>query len=306
MAQVKYSCPWVGCEFATVQKTNLKTHYRAHLKDKSKTCPECEFRTTDPASLTRHRKRIHGYTPRPRKARGRRNNRYTPYATPASPSSGSESDPSSSLSSALSSESLITLASESFPIPSAISGPKCDCNGPSSNLDNLYEPGLLDGLGCNTSFNISFSPLTPRPLIPAVESAPPLEMFKPFDFRQHSLLLGDATSTIQDGCPSPTTDVGAPWSQISDEYLVYPPSSCESVIQQMAESDPPPLVGITESDFRAIFGSDYEHHNLIQDQKFSSACFSTLSPSPSSYSPSLLSPPFTGSLLAELYTPLDL
>ncbi|KAK1222265.1 hypothetical protein PQX77_014898 [Marasmius sp. AFHP31] len=68
--------------------------------DKNKKCPDCDFRTVDPGSLTRHRKRQHQYVPAPRKARGtggqsatattRATRRHAPYSR-SSPSSSSES-----------------------------------------------------------------------------------------------------------------------------------------------------------------------------------------------------------------------
>ena len=39
--------------------------------EKNKSCPSCDFKTSDPAALTRHRKREHGYVPQPRRARSR-------------------------------------------------------------------------------------------------------------------------------------------------------------------------------------------------------------------------------------------
>ena len=74
----------------------------------------CEFSTTDPGSLTRHRKKRHGYEPKgdsfgshstaePRKA-ARKRRRNTPYATTSSPSMSARSvstDPSSPTSSIL-------------------------------------------------------------------------------------------------------------------------------------------------------------------------------------------------------------
>ncbi|KAK1221163.1 hypothetical protein PQX77_016040, partial [Marasmius sp. AFHP31] len=38
-------------------------------KAKTERCPDCDFSTVDPGSLTRHRKRIHGYVPKARRSR---------------------------------------------------------------------------------------------------------------------------------------------------------------------------------------------------------------------------------------------
>ncbi|KAJ3848441.1 hypothetical protein EV368DRAFT_2436, partial [Lentinula lateritia] len=55
------------CAYSSSQRSNFNTHYRTHTQEKSKACPDCSFRTGDPSSLTRHRKRIHNYVPNPRK-----------------------------------------------------------------------------------------------------------------------------------------------------------------------------------------------------------------------------------------------
>ncbi|KAJ3874348.1 hypothetical protein F5051DRAFT_474137 [Lentinula edodes] len=68
-SQAKFRCTWGGCAYSSSQRSNFNTHYRTHTQEKSKTCPDCSFRTGDPSSLTRHRKRIHNYIPNPRKAR---------------------------------------------------------------------------------------------------------------------------------------------------------------------------------------------------------------------------------------------
>ncbi|KAG0693908.1 hypothetical protein DFH29DRAFT_962470, partial [Suillus ampliporus] len=46
----------------------MQTHFRTHTRERSKTCPHpgCTFATTDPGSLTRHRKQLHGYEPKAR------------------------------------------------------------------------------------------------------------------------------------------------------------------------------------------------------------------------------------------------
>ncbi|KAG1808171.1 uncharacterized protein BJ212DRAFT_1280982, partial [Suillus subaureus] len=53
-----HACPFPDCHYKTLQKSNVQTHIRTHTRERSKTCPHpgCAFATTDPASLTRHRK----------------------------------------------------------------------------------------------------------------------------------------------------------------------------------------------------------------------------------------------------------
>ncbi|KAJ4469128.1 hypothetical protein C8R41DRAFT_629263 [Lentinula lateritia] len=63
-----YACPFDGCNFKNLQKSNVDTHIRTHTKEKKK-CPSCNFETPDPGTLTRHRKRRHEYVPEPRKSR---------------------------------------------------------------------------------------------------------------------------------------------------------------------------------------------------------------------------------------------
>ncbi|KAG1832207.1 hypothetical protein EV424DRAFT_1313676, partial [Suillus variegatus] len=60
-----HACPFPNCDYKTLQKSNLQTHIRTHTRERSKTCPHsgCAFSTTDPGSLTRHRKQVHGYEP---------------------------------------------------------------------------------------------------------------------------------------------------------------------------------------------------------------------------------------------------
>ncbi|EAU86733.1 hypothetical protein CC1G_06494 [Coprinopsis cinerea okayama7 len=64
----RYVCTYPRCAYATLQRSNLRTHLATHTGEKRHECnlDGCTFRCADPASLIRHRKRIHGYTRQPR------------------------------------------------------------------------------------------------------------------------------------------------------------------------------------------------------------------------------------------------
>ncbi|KAL0577222.1 hypothetical protein V5O48_004763 [Marasmius crinis-equi] len=64
-----HRCPWDGCTYSNLQRSNVDTHYRTHTGEQTQICPDCDFRSVDAGSLTRHRKRKHGYVPKPRKSR---------------------------------------------------------------------------------------------------------------------------------------------------------------------------------------------------------------------------------------------
>ncbi|KAG1764670.1 hypothetical protein EDD22DRAFT_883012 [Suillus occidentalis] len=65
-----YNCTWPGCDFVTLMKSSYDIHCAKHTGDQRHICLHdgCNYKTHDPALLTRHRKKRHGYVPL---ARGR-------------------------------------------------------------------------------------------------------------------------------------------------------------------------------------------------------------------------------------------
>ncbi|KAG2031360.1 hypothetical protein BDR03DRAFT_986454 [Suillus americanus] len=60
-----YFCTWPGCYFATMSKYSSVIHYNKHMGEQRCVCPhdDCDYKTHDPALLTKHRKKEHGYIP---------------------------------------------------------------------------------------------------------------------------------------------------------------------------------------------------------------------------------------------------
>ncbi|KAF9069607.1 hypothetical protein BDP27DRAFT_1402464 [Rhodocollybia butyracea] len=152
---LKHKCLWENCDFETLQKSNLNTHHRMHLKDKSKVCPECSFKTTDPASLIRHRKRIHGYVPKPRRART--------FKIEASNSVVSTASAATSSSSRLSSQNLESILDFDSSAPGPNVEPSLDS---STNKSDEAGPS-------NVSEFDRWLP-SPQPLLHVLASTPPL------------------------------------------------------------------------------------------------------------------------------------
>ncbi|KAG7089997.1 hypothetical protein E1B28_011619 [Marasmius oreades] len=69
MDAMLHRCPWEGCTYSSLQKTNTDIHHRTHTKERNQVCPDCDSRFSDPGSLIRHRKTLHGYVPKARKTR---------------------------------------------------------------------------------------------------------------------------------------------------------------------------------------------------------------------------------------------
>ncbi|KAJ3782684.1 hypothetical protein GGU10DRAFT_74708 [Lentinula aff. detonsa] len=327
MTEVKYQCTWDGCSFQALQKSNLKTHYRTHTQDKSQACPSCDFKTCDPGSLTRHRKRIHGYVPKPRKARGASSDLSIPpsltWVSSELESGLDRSSPSSSMSSSSSPESIMdfSLLTSALDVKPSIT-PEIDefckpffLDGFPSDLDGLfYGPDSMSGFGCST-----FEDLRPRPLFPAVESTPALESFRPLHSSSSPNL--SLLSEVRKTSPLTTTpyvddqifhsiSCGVFQDGFGDSIQQPLPTPYDSIIQQMEEMDPSISVSISESDFRVIYGCDYEQfvaakarHPLplsepsCSSESTSPTAFTARSPSPRPY--------YAGSLLAELYAPID-
>ncbi|KAJ3754795.1 hypothetical protein EV360DRAFT_86512 [Lentinula raphanica] len=309
MTEVKYQCTWDGCSFEAFQRSNFETHYRTHIQDKSQVCPSCEFKTCDPGSLTRHRKRIHGYVPKPRRARvSRKQQEQDQSQSPLG--SSEESSSSSSDSPELFPTPILSLSNLEPPVASeidAISGP-CILDCPSTDFVDLFcEPNLLNDSG--------FDILRPRPLFPAVDSAPPLETSNSLHALDLSLFFAEGNQTVDSGLTADSYVDGQNfWEMFSQggfggSACSLLPTSYDSFIRRMQLMDPSMTVMISDNDFRVIFGCSYEH--FVAAKARASSNWSERSRSSRSVSPATgpIAPPppkpFTGSLLAELYAPFD-
>ncbi|KAI6129373.1 hypothetical protein EDD16DRAFT_1217113 [Pisolithus croceorrhizus] len=64
-----FTCPYIGCEYKALQRSNLATHIHTHTGARPNKCPhpDCTYATSDPGSLTRHRRKAHGYDPKAKK-----------------------------------------------------------------------------------------------------------------------------------------------------------------------------------------------------------------------------------------------
>ncbi|KAF9562626.1 hypothetical protein CPC08DRAFT_761296 [Agrocybe pediades] len=59
-----FVCPSAGCKYETTQQLKFNVHMATHSEARLH-CPECDQTLKNPSSLLNHRKRHHGYCPRP-------------------------------------------------------------------------------------------------------------------------------------------------------------------------------------------------------------------------------------------------
>lgn len=96
-----FPCPYAGCEYRALQRSNLATHIHTHTGARPNKCPhpDCTYTTSDPGSLTRHRRKAHGYDPKAKKTNPatkawkapRKQERHSPYSVSSLSSSDSSS-----------------------------------------------------------------------------------------------------------------------------------------------------------------------------------------------------------------------
>ncbi|KAF5379311.1 hypothetical protein D9757_007662 [Collybiopsis confluens] len=269
--------------FAMPQRSNLKTHYCTHLKDKCNACPDCDFRTCDPGSLTRHRKRIHKYVPRPRrKAQNDKVVRYSPYSLPAARPARSGSDVSSPSSPSVSSMALAS--ADSTPYSTFVLQFDTESSSPPSPPQAEVPRDAqtsVDKLGCDSDsgfggfhwgpFDYSQLPaLMPRSLVPAVESTPSLEMFESFHSSDYS-----GSFFVQNYHVASSSQIDDIWSQGFAEYGPQFEAELSSydfgdVIAQASAS------AADENDTQGVFGWMYEKPDASPYQAVSSITSSPL------------------------------
>lgn len=202
--------------------------------------------------------------PKPRKARASKKN--SSAESPAALSSDIPSPTSSnpSFDSILDFPSLLDIETSTIDtIPESVGNPFFP-NGPPSNLDDLFfEPDFVYRyLGPEFNWDeIRRSP-EPRPLSPAVESTPPLERFRALHFNYSSeselslLLQSYQTSPLTTLSQIDGQSIGIHHSQVPVQQL--PPTPYDFALKRMADLNTIPAT-IPETDFRNIFGLDYEN-----------------------------------------------
>lgn len=128
-----FPCPYMGCEYRALQRSNLATHIHTHTGARPNKCPhpDCTYTTSDPGSLTRHRRKVHGYDPKAKKTSSavtkacqapQKQERHSPYSISSlSSSDGSSSDELAWLEHQLSElDELLAEQSLSTPVPGLV------------------------------------------------------------------------------------------------------------------------------------------------------------------------------------------
>ncbi|KAG1871453.1 hypothetical protein F4604DRAFT_1926187 [Suillus subluteus] len=90
-----YFCTWPGCDFVTKTKRSYDIHTAKHAGEERSICPhdDCDYKTHNPALLTKHRKQQHGYVPVPRGLGAPSGTRSQPPAQPPLPGTSYQYQP---------------------------------------------------------------------------------------------------------------------------------------------------------------------------------------------------------------------
>ncbi|GLB41256.1 putative zinc finger, C2H2 type [Lyophyllum shimeji] len=303
-----YKCPFKGCEYQNLQKSNLNTHIRTHTGEKPHACPDCEFRTADPGSLTRHRKRTHGYVPKHNSANAKhagtkQSRRHAPYRRRTSEESLSAS----------SSSSLEQISEELLNFSPFLASPSSACEPVDMTCDTpqdkqfsyTWDQDLFHSEGPRAASNLEPCPaLTSAPVMPhifpAAGACQQLENVNEYSF--------DVMDAFFNQYPS-TPAFPATYSHImheqttsgADPQWTFDLSTLQLPLQQPRTSDAVDLGFNAFSADEFIYGSPVSFSSSSPSASFSD------SPSPSSWY-SVPSPPdlfFAGPSSTGLSLPRD-
>ncbi|KAG6901781.1 hypothetical protein C0995_008027 [Termitomyces sp. Mi166 len=232
-AVVMFKCPYEGCAYQTLQKSNLNTHIFTHTGEKPHACPDCDYRTADPGCLTRHRKKKHAYVPNRRTGKAkvsidtRTSRRHAPYKRKEVSSSPSPSPVSESLPE----DFAATLASTypSFGHSDASCGDVQD-NTFTYTWDKYLFP--LEGASF-PSESFTSHDILPSGLSPAVDTCSQL-----FGGIDHSFDVMDMFSQCsQTICPAETYfQESAPFSPDEDLSWIFDPAAIQAAASAMADN----------------------------------------------------------------------
>ncbi|KAF5381696.1 hypothetical protein D9615_005591 [Tricholomella constricta] len=253
-----YKCTFPNCQYQNLQKSNLNTHMSTHTGEKPHACPEpdCAFRTADPGSLTRHRKKVHAYVPMKHNgtkakltASTKKSRRHDPYKRPASQGSSSTLP-----------EELVDLTAVLEALPSACESTKHDATAPVLR-NGLYsypwDMDLFSQGGDSSSSLVNMESSTPLPAfeLPEVVNAgqqldPTFEQCTP-DFLDSFFLQYSTILSEELGCPSMSLGFQVP----AETYVTYPQAEPAVYVPELSWAAPSSLAALPASAAEYDFGT---------------------------------------------------
>ncbi|KAF8066946.1 hypothetical protein FPV67DRAFT_1217863 [Lyophyllum atratum] len=290
-AAMMYKCPFDGCQYQNLQKSNLNTHISTHTGEKPHACPDCEFRTADPGSLTRHRKRTHAYIPKHNSANAKsvgtkQSRRHAPYRRRASEESSSASLISSPQEVP---EKLQDFSTFLDSLPAALDTLDLNCDAPQDDLfsypwdKDLFQPEQTCGTSDPESYTPPSSGPVPFHLFPASGAGQQLEKVDEYPSNYFDAYVNQYEFTHVESAAQ------IAWNPICpvDTHFDYSQPSSVNGMPWMADATLPELP-ISPPCVDEDFNVNWDDFSAVGS---SPSSFASSSPSPSDFSDFSDSPP---------------